>query len=85
MNKKETINNIQRRLQSEKGFPDVSFLDKLSEENVFHLFMDLVLSSDFVKNKIEKKLKEETGICNKCSLESRFIVNREFEVIKYGK
>ena len=85
MNKQETIKNIQIRLQSEKGFPDVSFLEKLSEENVFHLFMDLVLSSEFVKNRIERKLKEEIGICNKCSLESRFIVNREFEVIKYGQ
>jgi len=46
MNKKETIAKIQKELKNELGYPDVSFLNKLTETNNFHLMMDICMMRD---------------------------------------
>lgn len=51
MNKQETIIEIQKMLKCKRGYPDMSYLNKLNSQECFWLFMDITM----LNNKISKK------------------------------
>jgi len=51
MNKRETIQVIQKKLEGIKGFPVMDYLNKLTEQNLFSLMMAIVFSQEHSKTK----------------------------------
>jgi len=51
MIKEETILEIQKLLKSKKGFPELYFLNKLTKQECYWLYMDLIM----LKNKDKEK------------------------------
>ena len=46
MNKKQTIIEIQKQLKNKKGYPEVGYLNKITENENLWLMMDIVMIKD---------------------------------------
>ena len=55
MNKKETIQIIQKKLEGIKGFPVMDYLNKLTEQDLFSLMIAIVFSQSNENTEREEK------------------------------
>jgi len=55
MNKKETIQAIQKKLEGSRGFPVMDYLMKLTEMELFNLLSAIAFSHKFAKTHKEQK------------------------------